>query len=391
MSKTLEEDSDDGHISLPMSAVVADDEGEVRIDSDEDYTVLPASAIVSDDEGAVRIKRKKSAVRPKHCPRCDTKLTDPDGLGWCSQCGYCHSIEEESKTLPDPTPKPVTSAKPSPLGVMEFGQLMSKLPSWVWVMIAGLLTVIGLSVAADELLPEVCLARALWSVLQMVLGFCGLVGAQLWAVLRYGSEDDKLGAKDIILPGAVWRVVIRRLPGSRVALWGGTWCLTGIICGAFIVGGFDYWLELLKEGNFRRMAAALDRSGEVVASNKEDTSNEVETPPTSLPEKPGKVESLCVVIGYQTDLSGNLTGLILATSSGNSLRFAGIVSEGLTPRQSRDLLRSLSKLGRADPLIPGLSIKGVQWVKPGVFCNVSHTGLDQKGQFQEPKFKEVRD
>jgi hypothetical protein len=391
MAHSFEEHEDDDPVSLPLSAIVTDDEGEDQIDSDDDYTVLPASAIVDDDEGAIRIKRKKPPTRPTRCPRCDTKLTNPEGLGWCSECGYCHSLEEEGKTLPDPDEKPETAAKPSPLGVMEFGQLMQKLPSWVWIMIAGLVTVIGLSIAANMLLPDVCLARALWSALQMVLGFCGLVGVQLWAVLRYGSEDDKLGAKDIVLPGGVWRVVIRRLPASRGALWVGTWCLTAIICGAFIIGGYDYWLELLKEGKFRRMAAALDRSSEVVASNKEDTAKEIEIPPGQQPERQGAVQSLCVVIGYQTDLSGNLTSLIVATSAGNNLRYAGIVSEGLTSRQSKELLRSLSKLTRAEPLIPGLSIRGVQWVKPGVFCDVSHIGLDQKGQFKEPKLKEVRD
>src|SRR5438105_11856911 len=26
------------------------------------------------------------------CPRCGGKLVDPDGLGWCQRCGYCHSL-----------------------------------------------------------------------------------------------------------------------------------------------------------------------------------------------------------------------------------------------------------------------------------------------------------
>lgn len=34
------------------------------------------------------------------CPRCGQKLVDPGGLGWCSKCGFCRSLEEDKVKAP---------------------------------------------------------------------------------------------------------------------------------------------------------------------------------------------------------------------------------------------------------------------------------------------------
>ena len=35
---------------------------------------------------------KNSIAKPRLCPKCQYPLLDPDGMGICSQCGYCHSL-----------------------------------------------------------------------------------------------------------------------------------------------------------------------------------------------------------------------------------------------------------------------------------------------------------
>jgi hypothetical protein len=179
------------------------------------------------------------------CPRCGGKLTNPYGLGWCSACGYCRSLEEEKVNVPAAAPA-AAPAKPSLLGATEFGQALKFIPDWVWPLLGGTATVVVFSVVADYQLPELDFRRALWSVIQMLLSVIGLILAQLWVALVIAAEDDKLGARDVILPGRVWRGAVQRLPATRRQVWMGAWCLTALICGAAVVGGWGYWLEMLK-------------------------------------------------------------------------------------------------------------------------------------------------
>lgn len=327
--------------------------------------------------------------RPTLCPRCGGKLTNPDGLGWCPGCGYCHSLEEEKGKVAVAAPETAAPKKPSALGAAEFGEAMKRVPGWAWPLLGGMAVVAGASVAANHLLPEECLARALWSAVQMVLCVVGLIAAQLWAVLLVGAGEDGLGAKDVILPGRLWRAAFRHLPATRKPVWLGAWCLTGLICGGAVVGGFNYWLEALQAKRLREIAEAL--AADAPDAKGKDTAREDKEPAAELPRKgPGRDDkrpvAQCVVIGYQTD-GKNVTGLVLATTDGDRLKFAGVVQEGISPALGKDLRGKLSRLVRDEPLIPGLTLKGTVWVKPGVFCDVSHSGAGKQGQLEEPALK----
>jgi hypothetical protein len=323
---------------------------------------------------------------PSLCPRCGGKLTDPDGLGWCPGCGYCRSIEEEGKAIAAAPPPPAPK-QPSLLGASEFGEAMRRMPHWAWPLLGGMALVIAISAAADYLLPEECLARALWSAIQMVLSIVGIITAQLWVALLVGADEDGLGAKDVILPGRSWRTAIRRLPATRKPVWLGAWCATGLVCGVAVVGGFNYWLEAVKQGRVRRLAERL--AGETA----QDTGRELKVilePPTA-PAPPAATGdggvTQCAVIGYQTD-GRTVTALVLAMAEGDQLLFAGVVREGLDAEVRRDLMSQLPRMRRTEPLIPGLKIYGTVWVKPGVYCDVT---LPRKGESGEPTFQGLHD
>jgi hypothetical protein len=199
---------------------------------------------------------------PTVCPRCDGKLTNPEGLGWCPGCGYCRSLEEEGKTVVVEAEPAARS--PSLLGATELGEALRVMPGWVWPLLGGSALAAGLSVAADYQLPEDSFIRAVWSAVQMAVCLVGLFAAQLWAMLQIGADEDKLGARDVILAGRLWRAALRRLPRTRGPVWLGAWCLTGLICGAAVVGGFNYWLESVK-------AKRLIRAADVPMQVKSDT------------------------------------------------------------------------------------------------------------------------
>jgi hypothetical protein len=205
-----------------------------------------------------------------------------------------------------------------------------------------------------------------------------------------GAGDDGIAAKDVLLSARLWRAAFRRLPATRKPVWLGGWSLTALVCGAAVVAGFSYWPEAMKSWRLRQVAEAQATDAPPEATAK-DTA-----PGAKGPGEPGpaggesRPVAQCVVIGYQTD-GRTVTGLVLATAEGDHLKFAGVVHEGLTPALCKELMERLSALGRDRPLVPGLQLKGTTWVKPGVFCGVSHAGADKEGQLKKPEFKELMD
>jgi len=307
------------------------------------------------------------------CPRCSSQLTDPGGLGWCSGCGYCRSLEEEGKTIA-PAPEATAPRKPSLLGASEFGEAMRLMPRWVWPLLGGVAFVVGVSVAADYLLPDECFARALWSAIQIVVGVVGVIVAQLWAALLVAAHEDGLRARDVIVPGRLWRDVVRRLPETRKPVWLGMWCLSGLICAVTIIAGFDYWLELVKTQRLRHIAevAAQEKSRKSFEEAMQESIQKM-MPVNITPPDAKKDLIQCVVIGYQTD-GPEVGTLVLASTKGDFLYFTGVVSKGLTPEMRAELKTRLAKLTRDDSLLVGFQMTGTIWVNPGVFCEVAKSG-----------------
>jgi hypothetical protein len=341
------------------------------------------------------------------CPRCGGRLSNPAGLGWCPKCGYCRSLQEEAN-LPAALGKPA-AVKSSPLGVVEFFHLLGRVPGWFWVLAGGGAVLTSLAAAADFLLPDNCLARALCSTVPVGLGLIGLLAAQVWAILLIGAEDDALGAKDVILSARLWRLTLQRLPRTRKPVWLGGWSVTTVLCAALIVGGFSYWYQFYKpkrtaDRGLRDVAAlaaaAADNDGgeksleDAVGdfAGKQDLTDKDKE--KKKKEEASKVDrrptTQCVIIGYLTDPENKLSGLVLATTDGKRLRYAGVVKRGLGDEARQELQERLGKLVLPGPFLPGLKLEAV-WVKPAVFCDVHHSGYDGRGLLQEPNFKEILD
>src|SRR5262245_49945200 len=178
------------------------------------------------------------------CPKCGNKLTDPLGLGWCQKCGYCRSLEED-KTQALIQRREAQKRQPSPLGSLEFFQMVARFPAWTWVLIGGVAMVVALNVPPALSLPDDCLGRALWSSIEICLGFALIIGAQTWALCLLAPNDDRLGFKDAIIPGRLWALVAKNLPAMREQLWMASWGLAAILSGLIVVGGLGHWFTYL--------------------------------------------------------------------------------------------------------------------------------------------------
>jgi hypothetical protein len=181
------------------------------------------------------------------CPKCEKKLIDPQGLGWCRSCGYCKSLEDDKARAPLETH--TAPRKPSALGLVEFGQYIAGLPSWVRVLCGGAAAVVMLNIPLTLVLPADGLERAVVATAEISMGVLMVFAAQTWALCLLASGDDKLGFKDAILPGHLWAVTFRELPKTRAQVWMVGWGITCVLSGVLVVGGLTHWLTYLPKSS----------------------------------------------------------------------------------------------------------------------------------------------
>jgi hypothetical protein len=339
---------------------------------------------------------QQSAAVVASCPRCGSRLISPESLGWCPKCRYCRTLEED--VAKSPLVKPLV--KTSPLGIVEFWEMLNKLPSWLWVLLGGCGTVAMVSLAADFLLPPYCLTRALWSTIQFAIGLVGLVVGQIWLVVLFAPTDDKVSFKDVLFPGRLWSLAFRGLPERQHQVWLGGWSVTLSVCAVLVVGGYSYWYQFYKpkklaEQNLLKMVkemaegAAKDRtlgeSLEDFANTQDLTKEDKKDPPKVEPKRDDRPTVQCVIIGYTLGEEKQITGLVLASDRYSQLRYVGVVKDGLARWMDQELLERLRPIRRDKPFIKGLNIQAI-WVEPKVYCEVHQSGWNDDNHLIKPSF-----
>jgi hypothetical protein len=198
------------------------------------------------------------------CPRCQQgPLVDPNGLGWCKACGYCRSLEEERAKDPPPEAaageaSTAKKTRPSVGGLVELGEAVYKLPSWVWVLLAGMAGFALVSLLPSKKLPLDSLERAVWCTLQIAMGLLLILAAQFWAVIQIAPHDERVSARDVLLPARLWGLVFKRMPAMRLPVWFAGWGLSLILSAVLIIGGLSYWMNYLPGSK-----AAQQKAGQV--------------------------------------------------------------------------------------------------------------------------------
>src|SRR5262245_23150558 len=108
---------------------------------------------------------KGRATDPSSCPHCGTPLTDPSGLGLCAVCGYCRT-REEVRARSGATSR---SGDHSRLWAREFGHVLLVMPGWMYIIVAGVVAIVLVSLAADFRLAQASAERAYFATGQIAL------------------------------------------------------------------------------------------------------------------------------------------------------------------------------------------------------------------------------
>lgn len=175
------------------------------------------------------------------CPRCGKALTDSTGLGWCSACGYCRSLEEAPRV--EKTPETTASLlEPTPQGKpQEF-----LIPIWSLVLVLGMGLIGLMAYFAGKQLAEKPFERALWTSVQIGVGVIVLLLGQLLALIQIAPHDEKLSFKDLFLPLRLYGQVFTRLPRCQVSVWTLGWGLSLIASALLLIGGLGHWFTYIK-------------------------------------------------------------------------------------------------------------------------------------------------
>jgi hypothetical protein len=341
-------------------------------------------------------QRSETGTVEAPCPKCGARLVDPENLGWCPKCRYCRTLEQAPAIV---FKSPGSNEhQTSPFGVIEFYQLVKKLPNWLRVLVAGSVFLLVISTVTTFLLPANSLIRALWSTVQLALGLIGLIAAQAWALIVIAPEDDGLGAKDLVFASRLWNLTLKRLPETRRQVWLGAWSVSGMLAALFLIGGLSYWYQFYKperlaDKNLLQRVAELARNKgkdksltEAVEefANMQDLTKKKEEPNNAArPERRATLQ--CAVIGYTLGKEKELTGLLVVTLQYDELRYVGVVKRGFTKETGQELLKRLRPLTCREPAIPGVNVPAI-WVKPEVLCEIHQSGYDDKGELINPSF-----
>jgi hypothetical protein len=331
---------------------------------------------------------------PADCPRCGGRLVNPESLGLCPACGYCHSLHADAAE-PESA---INMAKNTVAGesAVAFWQMMLVLPKWAWVTLAGVALILVGSLVGDALLSAASFARAVWSSAQLIVGLVLVLGAQIYGVFRLSSSESGVEGREFFLfSPRLWRRIFKELPATRWLVYLESWGLSLMVCAIVIVGNLLYWVQNVQPREYAdqdlRKAAEARELGKESGEPKvfvPSGSNLTELPTTDL-KQDTRPSVQCAIIGYVPDEDGLPTALVLARLNEGKLVYCGVVKRGFLPKEAEELRQVLSKSVRAEPLIKGLQ-KDAVWVKAGAYCDVHQSGFDAGGHLIDPSFDRLR-
>jgi hypothetical protein len=227
--------------------------------------------------------------------------------------------------------------------------------------------------------------RVLWAGVQFLVGIAAFVLGHLGMLWFLHTRLEPVSFLDLFFPGNLWRLALRRLPEGRGSVSLAGFGFTAALCAAFWIGGLPAWYEDQSKKKEREPVHAARATPTILKPKSKE--NDPDQKPRR-PEVDTRPTNSYVVLGYTLGSDGKLSSLVLGTSKGGKVSYAGVVTKGLDEKGAADLMSRLSRLPRGQALtsdVPGNPV----WVQGNVQCEVHQSGVDLKGRVVDPRFKTV--
>jgi hypothetical protein len=353
------------------------------------------------DEIAIETTAPASSQPDEHggarCENCDAAMAT--GRTFCKRCGFYPALKmfvDIDAEIDDETGAVDPKAK------SHWQVWKSLVPGWGWALAAGVLVLLGVSIAARLMVPEGP-SRALWTYAQYGVGMLAFITAHVFCYMFAIMHDSSLNFLDIVLkPFAIWMVTLRDLPKSfkRVAL--GCWGQAAMLFAAFVVAGVRYdeiidWGKVPpKKKPKQNTSAPMDAPAEDMTM--EEAMDELAKNAGAEPGDEKKQQqdkgnrqkmSRCLIIGFTPNRESDFSSLLLAIDEGGGRwRYAGVLSEGI-PIEARLILNTrLRRLMRSTPVVP--CDQHAFWLEPQLMCTVWYEDWTDERQLKRPFFDKLQ-
>jgi hypothetical protein len=355
------------------------------------------SAVATIDEDT--LPPEASEWTGPRCEKCEAPIKS-DVVTICRKCGWYPNLGRFVEVDPnwevaDETDEAATPApQKSHLRVW-----LDMMPKWSWVIIGTVLGVVVESVVVRLATPAGSSFRTIWSLTQLFGGVLTFISCHIFNFMVLAAEDAEFGVMDLLLkPLKLWIRAVRELPKR---LWVANTAASSIVAAVMavlVIGGIPY--ERFWDWGFdapvkqELMGAVMDRVKQVEsqeAESLEDAIGDFAGTADALTEGAGapvkRQRADCVILGYQLDKEGRLSGLVLGTTHLGRLVHAGSVTPKMSESEKAELVRMLSAIRTYKPLV-AIESDRTYWVRPKYACRVYYTHKE-KGQLTEMEWDKM--
>ena len=322
------------------------------------------------------------------CSECGAE-EDWGRSSWCPSCGYYplagkrveFGLTEEQKKAG------VKGDEPQP----TFLQLV---PVWAWVLGAGCIAILVVSVWATLTLPSEGPTRVRWMISQALLSIAAVGTAHVAAFIFALPKNEKLGPFDLFLkPIDLWKPTFAALPSQPWKPWCLGWGGVGLLSAVGIIGGIDYmsifddWgVEKRAKQNVVAAVCEQARQQRKGAESLEQAMKDFTGEAVPEEEKEPTLQTVeCVIFGYGKSSDGTIGSLLLATVVNSRMQQVARLSISELPEPARK---------KVEARLPGLQQKRAfvrsntkaTWVKPVLMCRLKFEEWTGSGSLVNPRF-----
>lgn len=179
----------------------------------------------------------ESAENPAEtCPRCHTTQSWGES-SWCPVCSYYPVVDsnaQDGASWADDLPPEIQEEQVET-------DILKALPPWFWIMLGGIVVVLGLSLLLRFSTPDEGVLRGRVALVQLGVGaFAMLIAHGLAA--RYAFQvDSRANFNDILVSWfSLWQPTINRLPETAGRVWSMVWGIAAVVMAMTVIGGIDY-------------------------------------------------------------------------------------------------------------------------------------------------------